>query len=63
MGHRGYPALMFALIACAGFVALFIKDEDRRKMVYDVLRLVLRTATGSAGLVVAALKLPQAGSP
>ncbi len=57
----GYAALMLALIACAGFVALFVKDEKRRKMAYDVLRLVLKTATGSAGLVAIALKLHQAG--
>jgi hypothetical protein len=57
----GYAVLMLALIACAGFVALFVADEKRRKTAYDVLRLALTTATGSAGVVAVALKLHEAG--
>jgi hypothetical protein len=56
-----YATLAFALIGCAGFVALFVSDEKRRKMAYDVLKLALATTTGSAGVVAVALKFHQAG--
>lgn len=57
----GYVMLVLTLIGCAGFVALFVADEKRRTMAYDVLRLLLKTATGSAGVIAVVLKLHQAG--
>jgi hypothetical protein len=56
-----YAALVLALIACAGFVALFVRDQERRKVAYDVLKLSLTSATGGAGAVAVVLKVHQAG--
>ena len=57
----GYAALVFVLIGCAGFVALFVSDEKRRTMAYDVLKLLLKVATGGTGVVTVVLKFHQAG--
>jgi len=55
-----YAVLVFVLIGCAGFVALFVQDEHRSKNAYRVLRLVLTSLTGAASLAAALMKLHQA---
>jgi hypothetical protein len=57
----GYALLVLALIGCAGFTALFVSEQERRQTAYDVLKLVLTSATGGAGVVAVALKLHQVG--
>lgn len=56
-----YIVLMLALTGCAGGVTLFVADRERRKVAYDVLKLMLTTATGSAGVAALVLKLHEVG--
>jgi hypothetical protein len=56
-----YGITLCLLAGCAGGVALFVGDADRRKTAYDVLKLVLTTTTGAAGLVGLLVRLHDAG--
>jgi len=57
----GYGALVFALIATAAAVALFVADKARREIAYKILKLVLGAASG-ASTVAVLLKLHDAGA-
>jgi hypothetical protein len=56
-----YLLLVFALIGCAGYVALFVADEGRRKTAVDVLKLLFSAATGSTGILAIVLTSHQLG--
>jgi hypothetical protein len=54
-----YMALLLVLMACAGFLALFVGDGERRRQAFKVLRLLL--ATGTSILVVTTVRLYRPG--
>lgn len=55
-----YLSLLLVLIGCAGFVALFVAEDKRRRQAFKVLRLLIGASTGV--VAVTALRLYQAGS-
>jgi hypothetical protein len=54
-----YTTLLLVLIGCAGFVTLFVGDDNRRRQAFRVLRLLLATCTSV--VVVTAFRLYQSG--
>jgi hypothetical protein len=54
-----YAVLLFSLIACAGFISLFVEDDKRRRQAFKVLRLLIATCTSVIAAV--ALHLNQFG--
>jgi ABC-type sugar transport system permease subunit len=40
-----YLSLLLLLVGCAGYVALFVNDDKRRRQAFRVLRLVLAATT------------------
>jgi hypothetical protein len=57
----GYAVLFAALISCAAYVALFVRDKQRRADAYRVLKLILGTATGTGTMAAALVRLHDAG--
>ncbi|VVJ22765.1 Uncharacterised protein [Amycolatopsis camponoti] len=60
----GYAVLFLLLLGCAGFVALFVNDPDKRADAYKVLKLLTGIVLGSGGaggLVGLLLKLHEMG--
>lgn len=56
-----YAAVMLALLACAGFVAVWMQNAQQRADAYRVLKLVVGAVTGTGGVVALALRLHDAG--
>jgi len=57
----GYATLVAVWISCAVYVALFVRDKQRRADAYRVLKLIIGTATGTGGLVAALVRLHETG--
>jgi hypothetical protein len=56
-----YAAIMLALIALSGCIALCMRESDRRKDAYRVLRLLILSGAASGGLLGVLIKLHELG--
>lgn len=58
----GYAAFVLVIAGCAGFVAIFCGDKERRADAFKVLKLVWSVATLGV-LAAVAIRLNEAGLP
>lgn len=56
-----YVVLLSVLTGCAGYVALFVADQQRRELAYKVLKTALAAVTGCVSVFTLVIRLHQAG--
>jgi len=57
----GYVVVLIALVACAGAVAVFVREDAWARRAHRVLRTMITALTGGTGVLVVLLWLYQAG--